>query len=287
MVLTNRFKPQSAKNIMGNKEAVTKLKYCIVNSKPALIYGPPGIGKSSSIYALAKDLKFAVYEKNASDKRKKDDLKDMLRQVKNKPFQPTIFVLEEIDGAKSSRESEDESSDIDYNILTQIVKFSKSPLVLTCNDYYNKAIPKSLKNICSVIEFKKPRISDVKNLIQRIEKESGLKANYSNISSDIRNSILCAFYGGEKIETSNDFEIISRYFKDGDITELNFDQHSTWLMDNACNILNGKKLYDFYQLLALAESTNRISPLKVCWYAKGRIMFPRYLQRRKMFRKKI
>ena len=271
--LTELFRPKKLKDLIGNPTSIKKLIKAVKENKPCILHGPPGVGKTSSVYALANDLGYKVHELNASDQRKAEDMERIIRQVSSNTFVPTIFLLDEIDGAES------------FKSIEQCVNNAKNPLVLICNDFYKvQRKAKELTQICETIKFKRPWISQISKLIERIEKKIGRKADYTNISNDVRNSILCAFYGGQKGSTSDDFKIIKGFFNKGEIVNLE-QKHLLWLMDNGHENFKGRKLYNFYRLLATVSVTNRFSPLKQFSGGRARVQYPRYLKRKKIFKR--
>ena len=273
MSLVEKFRPKSISDLIGNPTSIKKLKENILKGRTVLLYGPPGVGKTSSVYAIANDLGYKVHELNASDRRKAEDMERIIRQVSSNTFVPTIFLLDEIDGAES------------FKSIEQCVNNARNPLVLICNDFYKvQKKAKKLTQICEVIKFKHPWISQISKLIGRIEKKTGRKADYTNISNDVRNSILCAFYGGQKNHITDDFKTIANFFHKGETKNLE-QKHLLWLMDNGHENFKGKKLYNFYQLLATASVTNRFSPLKQFSGGRARVQYPRYLKRKKIFKK--
>jgi len=126
--ITEQFRPKTFNDLVGNPKAMKDVRNCIKSSKVCLLYGPPGNGKTSSVYAIASDMKYKVREWNASDSRRKEDLVQILRELKNKPFTPTVYLLDEIDGAEN------------FNAIIDCVMNTKNPLVLICNNFYK--IPK-------------------------------------------------------------------------------------------------------------------------------------------------
>jgi replication factor C subunit 2/4 len=82
-----KYRPTSLSELVGNTYAITQLQ-CLAQSGnfPHLILvGPPGTGKTSSIYCLASHLipppllKSAVLELNASDDRGIDVVRDKIK----------------------------------------------------------------------------------------------------------------------------------------------------------------------------------------------------------------
>ena len=71
-LLTLKYIPQHSSQIIGQSLALVQLKEFIQNYKKqkykaALLYGPVGTGKTSSVYALAKELNYDILEINSSD----------------------------------------------------------------------------------------------------------------------------------------------------------------------------------------------------------------------------
>lgn len=271
--LTERFRPKKLSDLIGNPRAIKRLVKAVKEKKPCIVHGPPGVGKTSAVYALANEKNYKVQEYNASDKRKAEDMERVIRQVSSNTFVPTIFLLDEIDGAES------------FKSIEKCVNNTKNPLVLICNDFYKvQRRAKKLTQVCETIQFRRPWISQVSKLIERIEKATGKKADYSNISNDVRNSILCAFYGGQKNIANDDFKIMKNYFQKGETLKLE-SKHMLWLLDNGHENFKGKKLYVFYRILNLVSVTNKFSPLKQFVSGRSMVHYPRYLKRKKLFKK--
>lgn len=272
--LVERFRPKKLDDLIGNPTAIKKLVKCVNESKPCILQGPPGIGKTSAVFALANEKGYKVIEVNASDQRKSEDMERIIRQVASNVFFPTIFLLDEIDGAE------------DFKSIEACVNNAKNPLVLICNDFYKvQRKSKKLTQVCEIIKFNRPWQSQISKLIERIAKETGRKADYTNVSNDVRNSILCAFYGGQKNMSQDDFKTITNFFTKGDTSQLE-EKHLIWLLDNAHENFKGKKLYNFYQALELVSRTGRFEILKQFSEGRGRTEYPRYLKRRSILRRK-
>ena len=269
--ITENFRPKTFADLIGNPKAMKEVRDCIKDSKVCLLWGDPGNGKTSAVYAIANDLHYNVREWNASDSRKKEDLEQVLREVKNKSFTKTVFLLDEIDGAE------------DFSTMIECIMNTKNSLVLICNNIYK--VPKKLVSLCVQIQFYNPRATEIREAISRIAAKTGMTPDYTCIGSDIRNSIINAFYGAEKYVNKNDFDILEDLFSSGDTTNLNED-HYIWLLDNGCNQFGGKKMYDFYLLVDLCDKLGNFSPLNTVKGGKSKIQYPRYIKRLRVLRGK-
>lgn len=81
-----KYRPKVLSEVQGNDEAVSKLKQIALqgNTPNLILVGPPGIGKTSSVLCLARQLladhfKEAVLELNASDERGIDTVRDSIK----------------------------------------------------------------------------------------------------------------------------------------------------------------------------------------------------------------
>ena len=99
------YRPTNPNMVIGNEETrlnfITWLKNWNNKSKPSLILGPPGTGKTTLVHAVAKDFGYEVLELNASDVRTKTKLEKQLgpSRINSTLFEEKILIfLDEVDG---------------------------------------------------------------------------------------------------------------------------------------------------------------------------------------------
>jgi replication factor C large subunit len=105
-LLTEKLRPKRIAQLVGNEEARLEvykwLKYWKMGSKPILLTGPPGVGKSTSVNAVASELGYTVLEYNASDVRTRERLREALSPtLENASLfgkEKLLIFLDEIDG---------------------------------------------------------------------------------------------------------------------------------------------------------------------------------------------
>ncbi|MFH1211803.1 MAG: AAA family ATPase, partial [Candidatus Woesearchaeota archaeon] len=78
MIWVRKYKPKNSSEIQGQFIALEQLKRHIQSyrrgSKPIIVHGPPGVGKTAAIHAIADELDLELLELNASDQRNKDHI---------------------------------------------------------------------------------------------------------------------------------------------------------------------------------------------------------------------
>ncbi|MGA2875962.1 MAG: AAA family ATPase [Nitrososphaerales archaeon] len=105
-MLSERVRPTKIGLMIGNEQArldlVKWLKNWKIGTKPVLLTGPPGVGKSTAVYAIAREFGYTIIEYNASDVRTRDRLREALAPtLENSSVfggEKLMVFLDEIDG---------------------------------------------------------------------------------------------------------------------------------------------------------------------------------------------
>lgn len=146
---TEKYRPDTIGDLVGNQKQIKKIVNYIQNfnkeDDPLLLYGPPGLGKTSVVNAIIKDLGLASYNIDASDKRTKGTIGEELNEVsKAGGFlgEMRVVVVDEVDNLDRGGSQ----------AVNQAIKSATQPIIMMCNDYWD-GVPKSLRNKCDDIEF--------------------------------------------------------------------------------------------------------------------------------------
>ena len=147
---TEKYRPKVLSEVAGNDDLRGKINKWLrtwdTSSKPILLQGTPGVGKTSLVYALAKELDYHVIELNASDKRTRNNLQSSLEPL----FQSTtlfnekiLVLIEEVDGLDSRADY----GGVDF--LIETIDSITVPIIITCNSSDSKKLSKfNLKSFC-------------------------------------------------------------------------------------------------------------------------------------------
>lgn len=213
---TVKYKPKTLKEVVGNSEAIQKFVEWIKSwnkgvpkKRAAFLYGPPGIGKTVTVEALANDLKMELVEKNASDYRTQEAVKrfaGLASQYSSLFGAKRIILFDELDGLTGTADKGG------VKAITDIIKTAQCPIVLIANNAYD---PKfiNLRNQCLPIEFKKPSAGDVQKHLKTVCLKEGIKAEENALKfiaqrseGDIRSAVndLQALAQGKKRLTYDD-----------------------------------------------------------------------------------
>lgn len=159
-MLTERHRPKSMAEMVGNEDARLAVYRWLINwgqgSKPLLLVGPPGIGKTTLVKALARDLAYEVIELNASDERTKDKLESIINPIfvnANIYSNKVMLFLDEVDGMHGSADRGG------FNALLNLLYEATIPVIMAANDDSSESM-RELKKVCNLVRFKRipPRL---------------------------------------------------------------------------------------------------------------------------------
>ncbi len=167
---SEKYRPQIISDMVGNEEARAAITEWFVKwkkgTKPLLLVGPPGIGKTTIAYLVAKQFGYDMIGLNASDVRSKSRINEILTPVLANVSvmgTPMIFV-DEVDGIHGRGDYGGASA------LVDILKEPTVPIVLAANSDTSDKM-KSIKKVVKTIQFKKipPRLLRVylENILQK------------------------------------------------------------------------------------------------------------------------
>jgi replication factor C large subunit len=192
-----KYEPKSLSEIKGQDEAVEYLKEFIKNPKKSrkkavILYGPSGNGKTSSVYALAKELDLELIEVNASDFRNKDKIDSSIGEASKQMSlfgKRKLILVDEVDGLSGH---EDRGG---VQAINKVIEESRFPVILTCNDAYDEKLSSIRKN-CEMVEFQQLDHNIIYGVIMNICKkenidydETALKSLARRESGDLRGAI--------------------------------------------------------------------------------------------------
>jgi replication factor C large subunit len=213
---TVKHKPKSTADIVGNAEAIKTFSDWIKSwskgapkKRAAFLYGPPGIGKTVTVEALANDLRVELVEKNASDYRTEDAINrfaGLASQYGSLFGGKRIILLDELDGLTGNADKGG------VKAITEIVKTARCSVVLIANSAYDPRFT-NLRNYCLLIEFKKPPAGEVAKHLKRVCEREGVQVDEDALKfiaqrseGDVRSAVndLQALAQGKKRLTYDD-----------------------------------------------------------------------------------
>ena len=133
-----KYRPQHLQDIVGNTTAVRQVyewaRDWSREKKPLVLYGKPGIGKTSCAQALANDMNWEVVELNASDQRTKQVLEKVAGSSSTTASlsgaSRKLILLDEADNLHGPADRGGARA------IVEIIAASQQPIILIANDYY-------------------------------------------------------------------------------------------------------------------------------------------------------
>lgn len=198
-LLTSKYLPKKLNDIIGNDEARETIRKWILNwlagnkRKPLLIFGPPGVGKTSTAYAIASEYDLEILEMNASELRNKEKVEQVALNAANTRTLSgslRLILIDDVDVFIGKKDSGG------LGAVIKILKEANTPVILTATDIWDKKLA-PIRAECERLEYKKvSRLSIKKHLASIAQKEGitisekELDAIAENSSGDVRSAII-------------------------------------------------------------------------------------------------
>ena len=285
---TEKYRPSTLSEVRGNDKARDQLSEWAEtwddHQEAVILYGSPGIGKTSAAHALASDRDWPLIELNASDQR----TGDIIDRVAGEAAKSSTLT-QSAEGEPGRRlVIMDEADNIHGNYdrggaraVTRIVKEASQPMVLIANEFYDTS--RGLRNACQTIEFRDVSARSIVPVLRDLcRKESiafdedALKRLADRNDGDLRGAVkdlqaiadgkeevgLEDVTGGERDRTKGIFEFLDAVLKEEqpqDALYLTYDVDETpddlllWLEDKAPKVFEASELARAYDYLARAD----------------------------------
>ncbi|MDP2667776.1 MAG: AAA family ATPase [Nitrosopumilaceae archaeon] len=230
---SEKYRPQSLMDMIGNEEAraafVEWFGKWKKGTKPLLLVGPPGIGKTTLANLAAKQFGYDMISLNASDVRNKQQIQEILSPVLGNASllgSPMIFV-DEVDGVHGRADFGG------VEALLDILKEPTIPILLAANSESSDKM-KSIKKATKTIYLKPlpPRLMQL--YLERILQKEDARMSTGSLAKlvmesrgDIRSMINSAqaLVTGFEPQSEKSFEIldieegVNSFFKANSLAE--------------------------------------------------------------------
>ena len=220
-LLIDKYKPSSLKEIIGHDAQLRELVNYVKNKKPVIIYGKTGNGKTASVYALAKDLSYEVFEFNSSEIRNKENVEKIVGSSLNQKSlfsKSKIILIDEIDNFSGAKDRGG------VQALAKLITNSAFPIVMTSNDPYDKKLS-DIRKKCQLVNFEELKEDDIVRYLEnlcnkeQIKFEDGVLNELARINkNDLRGCIndLQILISKNNLKLK-DLELLGKREKEGDI----------------------------------------------------------------------
>jgi len=280
---SEKYRPARLEDIVGNTTAIRQIAAWAVNwtnkSKPLLIYGKPGIGKTSSAHALANDMGWEVIELNASDQRTAAVIEriagtgsitaSLTGSVRK------LIVLDEADHLQGTADRGGAKA------IIECIRKAQQPIILIANDLYG--LSPELRFRCEPVQFKAiparsigPRLKYLCAAEKITCSDAAIRSIAESAEGDIRSAVNMLYasaigrdrledlqvHTSQKDERVSIFSLITAIFhtvKDDELMRLSYEVDDTpetieqWVEGNVHLLPTPSAVAEGYRYLSRAD----------------------------------
>ena len=193
LLWVEKYRPKRIADVVGNEEAKVAFLDWLKNKrrtkKAILLYGPPGVGKTTLVNAAASEFGFRVIEMNASDTRSEKAINAVAKPATSfvaldtftSDIKGNILFLDEVDGIAGN---EDRGG---VGAIIKIIENARAPVIMAANDPDIEKL-RPLKKVCTLARFQQVRIPLIIALLQKISQKEAVKAEFEALEQVAQNS---------------------------------------------------------------------------------------------------
>lgn len=190
-LLTEKYAPKSVDEMLGNDENRESVKRWILNwisgqkRRPLLVYGPPGVGKTSIAYALMRQYDLEIIEMSSNELRNKKRVERVISASATTGTlsgKTRLILIDDVDifiGRKDTG---------GLPTIVRILKEANCPIILTATDVWDKKLA-PLRTACEKMEMKKVSRGAIKKLLAKVSKQENMDIPEEIIESMAENSV--------------------------------------------------------------------------------------------------
>ena len=202
------YRPKKIVDVVGNEKAKAQFIEWLNDWKPgrkaALLYGPPGIGKTTLVKVTAREFGFVLIEMNASDSRTEEKIMRIAGRAATESSleailsgaKGTMIFLDEVDGIFGR---EDQGG---IAAVLKIIRTSRVPVVLAANNPWDPRL-RYMRGPCEMIRFYGIRLPTIVAFLKKIARKEGI------ITSDEALRVIAEKAEGDLRSAINGFQALA------------------------------------------------------------------------------
>jgi replication factor C large subunit len=193
LLWVEKYRPKKIADVIGNEEAkaafIEWLKNTRRTKKALLLYGPPGVGKTTLVNAAANEFGFRVVEMNASDTRSEKAINRVAGPATafaaldtfTTESKGNVLFMDEVDGIAGNEDRGGVST------ILRIIEDSRIPVIMAANDPDLEKL-RPLKKVSALVRFHQVRIPMIIALLQKVCQREHVKAEFEALERIAENS---------------------------------------------------------------------------------------------------